>query len=51
MVFMVAIARWFGALDALNQRQTKALIRTKPLTFHVVFERMGADAKFVSLLC
>jgi hypothetical protein len=47
---MVAIARCFGVAEPLNQKKTKALSSTKALISRVVFERIGADAKCVSLL-
>ena len=50
LVYMVAIARCFGVVHALNQQKTKVFSRTKALISHAVFERIGTDAKCVSLL-
>ena len=50
MVYMVAFARWFGVVGALNQQIIKALARIKAWIPHVVSERIGTDAKFVSIL-
>src|ERR1017187_5514008 len=50
MVCMVAIARCFGVAHAPNQQKTKVFSLTKALIPDAVFERIGTDAKCVSLL-